>query len=240
MKKLLALALGITLLPLAARAADDPFAGWSEAQLKVKILQLQKENSDLKAKLTSAPAASASASAAKAKGAMLVDDFEGATAKNGQGWYSGCDDNKLGTTLEPSPFAAEKGGSKESPGHSARIHGHFGSAKAPWPWATLSLKLTDPELSGYSAISFWVKGDGQRYRLMIGRSAVKDFANYAAEFDAPKAWTKVTLKLNDFAQPSTWGEKVPMAWNDCEKLDFGPITNDADYDFQIDDVTLVP
>jgi len=240
MKKLLALALGAALLPLAARAAEDPFAGWSDAQLKVKILQLQKENSELKAKLSSAPAAGATATAAKAKAPMLLDDFEGDTAKNGQGWWSGCDDNKLGTTLQPQPWAAEKGGSKDSPGHAGHIKGHFGTAKEPWPWASASLKITDPDLSGYSAISFWTKGDGQKQRLVISRAAVKDFAHYYVEFTAPKAWTKVSIPLSSFAQPATWGEKVPMAWNDVEKIDFMPLANDADYDIWFDDITLVP
>lgn len=238
MKKLLALVLGAALLPLSVRAAEDPFAGWSDAQLKVKILQLQKENGELKAKLSAAPAAAAPA--AKAKGAMLLDDFEGTMAKNGQSWYVGCDDNKLGTVINPQPFVTEKGGSKDSPGHSARVKGHFGANREPWPWATLSLKLADPDLSGYSAISFWVKGDGQKQRLLLGRSAVKDFAHYYVEFTAPKAWTKVSIPFNTLAQPASWGEKVPMAWTDCEKIDFMPLTNDADFDFQIDDLALVP
>ena len=238
MKKLvLGLVLALATAPVLLHAGDDPLAGWSEAQLKVKVLQLQKENVELKAKLAGAAAVATAAPAAKASGALLIDDFEGPMAKNGTAWWNGCDDNKLGTTLEPQPYAASPGGVK---GLCNRIHGHMGSNKEPWPWASTGLKFTDPNISGYSALVFWVKGDGGKAKVQLQRSAVKDFSHFSAEFTAPKAWTKVTLPLSGFAQPATWGEKIPMGWTDVEGLQFMPATNDADYDFSIDDLQLVP
>jgi hypothetical protein len=263
MKKLLALALGAALLPLAARAAADPYAGWTEAQFKAKIKMLTDENAVLKAKASTpstAPAASAPSTpaaapspitlpasvlvvqepVAKASKPYLLDDFEGAMAKNGQPWYSGCDTGNLGSTVSPDPFVPAKGGSKDSPGHSGRIKGHLGTEKAPWPWATLSLKMNGQDLTPYSAISVWVKGNGGSYRLLLGRTAVKDFAHFVTVFNAPKDWTKMTFPLSAFKQPDTWGEKIPMAWNDVEKIDFMPLDNDKDYDISIDDLTLLP
>lgn len=227
------LAGALALSPALTRAENDPFAGWTPAQLKVKILQLQKENAELKAKAGS-PAAAAPA-AAKAAADMLLDDFEGDVAKNGMGWWNGCDTNNLGTTLAPQPYAAQAGGKT---GRCNRISGHLGSNKAPWPWASTGLKMSNPDISGYSGISFWVKGDGGRHKVQLQRTAVTDFAHYYAEFVAPKAWTKVTLPFSAFAQPATWGNKVPVAWNDVESLQFMPGTNDSDYDFSIDDLTL--
>lgn len=237
MNKLFSLAFCLALLPLAAHAADDVLAGWTEAQLKVKVLQLQKENQELKAKLSAAPASAAPA--AKAAKEMLLDDFEGDVAKNGKAWWAGCDDNKLGTTLAPQPWVPAKGGSKSSPGRSGRISGFFGKSVEPWPWASLALALENPDLSGYSAIRFNVKGDGGQYILRLGRTSVKDFANYSATFTAPKDWTTVTLKLADFAQPS-WGAPVAGPHTDVEKLEFSPNVNEKAYDLSLDDVTLVP
>lgn len=235
----LVLAGALALSPALAKAADDPFEGWSPAQLKVKVLQLQKENSELKAKLSAAPAAGAAVATAKAATAdMLLDDFEGDTAKNGQTWWAGCDDNKLGTTLSPNPWVAEKGGSKLSPGRSGRIKGHFGKTEAPWPWASMSLKMANPDLRGYSAIRFNVKGDGGKYRVQLCKSSVTDYAYHSADFEAPKDWTPVTIKLSDIVQPD-WGAKVGNAFEDVEKITFMPITGDKDYDFSIDDLTLV-
>jgi hypothetical protein len=231
----LALAASLALAP-ALMKADDAFAGWTEAQLKTKILQLQKENATLKAASAGSAQATAQASA-KATADMLLDDFEGATAKNGNAWWAGCDDNKLGTTLLPQPWAPEKGGAKGS-GHSGRIHGNFGSSKAPWPWATLSLAMSNPDISGYSALSFYAKGDGSTIRVQIGKLAVKDFATHETTFKAGSEWTLVTLPLSSFKQPS-WGKAVGDTFNDVEKLAFGPMDGDKAYDFSIDDVTLV-
>lgn len=239
MKTLLSLALGLALLAPSARAAEDPFAGWSEAQLKVKILQLHKENTELKAKLAAPSASSGQASVAKASKEMLLDDFEGDMAKNGKAWWGGCDENKLGTTLAPQPWVATKGGSKASPGKAGRISGTYGKNQEPWPWASLSLALADPNIAGYSALRFNVKGDGKAYVTRLARSAVKDFAHYAATFTAGKAWTTVTLKLSDFAQPS-WGAAVSGGFTDVEKIEFSPTVNEQPYDLWIDDVTLVP
>jgi hypothetical protein len=239
MKKLLSLALGLALLVPAARAAADPLAGWSEAQLKVKVLQLMKENQELKAKLGSPSTGSGQASAAKATKEMLLDDFEGDLARNGKAWWAGCDDNKLGTTLAPQPWAPSKGGSKASPGKAGRIHGTYGKNQEPWPWAALSLALADPDISGYSALRFNVKGDGKAYVARLGRAAVKDFAHYAANFTATKDWSTVTIKLADFAQPS-WGAPVSGGFTDVEKVEFSPTVNEQAYDLWIDDVTLLP
>lgn len=237
MKILFSLALGLALLPLAAPAAEDPFAGWTEAQLKVKILQLHRENQELKAKLAGGGAAPAPV--AKASAPLLLDDFEGDMARNGKAWWAGCDDNKLGTTLAPQPWAPSKGGSKASPGRAGRIHGTFGKNQDPWPWAALSLAMSDPNLSGYSALRFNAKGDGRTYVARIGRAAVKDFAHYAANFTAGKEWSTVTLRFADFAQPS-WGAPVGGAFTDVEKIEFSPLMNEQPYDLWIDDVTLVP
>jgi hypothetical protein len=216
--------------------ADDPFAGWTDQQLKIKILQLQKENSDLKAQLANGGAAAA-APAPKASADLLLDNFEGATASNGQSWWAGCDSDKLGTTLEPQPFVPSAGGANGS-AHSGRIHGHFGvHTGSSYPWAQLTLALSNPDIRGYSAVTFFAKGDGGRYRVQLNRSAVKDYAFPAAEFTAPKEWTLVTLPISGFAQPS-WGQSLPVDYKDVEKISFVAITEGSDYDLSIDDLKL--
>jgi hypothetical protein len=242
MKKIAVLSLAL-LLASPAFADKDPFEGWTPQQLKVKVLQLQKENRDLKEKLSMAPVAStaitSAPAAAPAKADLVLDNFEADMAGNGMTWWTGCDDNKLGTSLAPQPWAAEKGGSPVTPGRSGRIKGHMGTNQAPWPWASMALALSSEDLRGYSAVSFYAKGDGGKHKVSLGKREVKDFAYPVAEFSAPKAWTKVSIKLSDFAQPS-WGAPItPLAYQDVEKIQFMPGTNDADYDFQIDDLTLV-
>ena len=230
----LALAAGLVLAPMLLKA-DDPFAGWSDAQLKTKILQLQRENAALKSKGGDAVAAAPSA---KATANLLLDDFEGATAKNGNAWWAGCDDNKLGTTLFPQPWAPSPGGSQDSPGHCGRIHGHFGASKAPWPYADLALALRDPDISGYTTLRFWAKGDGGTVRVQLCKLGVKDYAFHSADFVSAHGWTQVTLPLSSFKQPN-WGKAVGDVFNDVEKIQFTPVDGDKDYDFSIDDLTLL-
>jgi hypothetical protein len=264
----LVLAGALLLAPMAA-LADDPYAGWTDQQLKVRAAQLTNQNAELAgvttqakvdttafdgqtsdqlkadvSKLQDANAAlqkkgapAAAPTVVPAKADLLLDNFEGSTVA-GQSWWAGCDNNNLGTTLLPQPFVPETGGCPKSPGHSGRIHGHFGKGIAPWPYAQLVLTLAKGDLRPYSALKFYVKGDGGHYKVELRTPAVKDFAYYASEFDAPKDWTLVTLPLKSFAQPSTWGKAVPADFSAVEKISFAPTANDKDYDFSIDDVTL--
>jgi hypothetical protein len=173
----------------------------------------------------------AAARADAAGGNLLLDDFSGATASNGQSWWSGCDSGHLGTTLAPQPFTHKKG--------SARIHGHLGKGMAPWPWACMSLHMAQPDFRPYKALSFYAKGDGGHYRVQICRLAVKDFCFHQATFTAPKDWTLVRIPLTHFDQPSDWGQSVPADFKDVDKLVFGTTVTDTDYDFSISGLTLV-
>jgi hypothetical protein len=228
-----------------ARQEDDTFSDWTHGQLVMKIKQLEKEVAMLRSRplvyQASAPATVGAAGAAAGTAAakdMVLDDFEGDKAKNGEIWATASDAANLGTTLFPSPFKTESGGSPLSPGHSARIHGHLGSGRAPWPWALLALNLPDNDLRAYSGISFYLKGRGTRVRVQLLKGSVKDFAHFSDEVDASSSWRKVTMPFADFKQPA-WAAQVPAVFDDVEKIAFQPASMDADYDFQIDDLTLV-
>lgn len=173
---------------------------------------------------------------------LKIDDFETDQSTLGTVWWTGSDTNNLGTTLAPNPFVRSKGGSPKSPGYCAGIKGHLGSARAPWPWAFLSLSL-DPagkpmDLTAYKSIRFYTKGSGSLCLVALNRLAVKDYADFTATFTPTDDWTQVTIALSDFAQ-ANWGAQLPKVFNDVEKLTFSPKTNDADYDFKIDDIEFV-
>ncbi|MGH7443152.1 MAG: CIA30 family protein [bacterium] len=230
-----AAALILALAPSLAHC-DDPFGGWTRQQLEVKIVQLQSQNAELRAQASSV--ASVPVPPPKASADLLLDDFETPLASNGRSWWAGCDSNSLGTTLAPQPFVAQAGGGPLSPGHCGRIHGHLGRSQAPWSWAQMTLPLASPDIRGYSALSFYVRGDGGHYRVQLCRATVKDFAFPEAGFDAPRNWTKVSLPLSSFEQPS-WGKSVGGDLSDVEKINFTPTSADQDYDLSIDDLTLV-
>lgn len=187
-----------------------------------------------------APAVKA-APVVKATADLVLDDFEGNSglARNGKAWWAGADAGKLGTTLLPNPFVAQDGGSKASPGHSGRIHGHFGKNAPPdYAWVSFNLALTNGDLRGYSALSFTAKGAG-KFRVKFNKASVKDYGFPGAEFTVSKDWTPVLVKLADVTQPD-WAKAVAdKSLSDVEKVEFSPVENDKDYDLSIDDVTLV-
>jgi hypothetical protein len=219
-----------------APCAEDTYASWTPEQLKMKILQLEKEVAMLREHPASADPSGSGAALLKE---MLVDDFEGEKAKNGESWATACDSSMLGTIVQPLPFVASTGGSPQSPGHSGRIHGHLGAGKAPWPWAFMALNLSDNDLRAYHGISFYVKGNGGPLRVQLLKGAVKDFAHFSVETATTRSWKKVNLAFSDFKQPA-WAKAVPAVFDDVEKITFGPSTMDADFDFQIDDLSLNP
>lgn len=176
---------------------------------------------------------------------LLVDDFEGGTPVNALGgaWTADFDQNKLGTTLSPSPFAPAAGGARGSEKFAAHIFGHFGKSMAPWPYAELTGTLNQAgaaaDISGFKTLKFWAKGDGKEYSALLGRAAVRDYCNFRSDFMAPIPWTEVVLNLQDFKQP-TWGRQIPLNLSDVLYIEFTPSASFSDEDFNlwVDDVVL--
>jgi hypothetical protein len=181
------------------------------------------------------------ARAAAADEVVKLDDLDADDNLISTTWSSGFDKNGLGTVLAPEPFRPSDGGSPASPKRFARISGHFGKNKPPYPWAQMSLPL-DPagkalDLSMFRAIRFNAKGSG-RAKIIVGREGVKDFADYASSFALTDQWTEVVVPLSELRQPN-WGKAVPVAWNDVKGLRFEPEGSDVDFDIGIDDLALL-
>ncbi len=122
------------------------------------------------------------------------------------------------------------------------MKGHMGPMQAPWPWALLSLNLseggTPVDLSAYQSIRFYSQGDGKTHAVALNKAAVSDYCDYQAEFSSPADWTQVTLPFSDFKQ-ANWGKQVEKKFNDVTKLTFSPGASDSDFDFKIDDLELL-
>jgi hypothetical protein len=173
---------------------------------------------------------------------LKVDDFESDHPSFGGGWWAGGDQNNMGTTVSPDPYERLKGGSPKSPGYCAGIKGHLGPNEPPWAWASLTLSLGTEggtvDLTPYKALRFYTKGDGKTHRVSLDKAVVKDYSNFNADFTSPKNWTQVTIPFEQFSQRDG-GLKVEKKFDDVKDLSFTPETNDADYDFKIDDVEFL-
>jgi len=178
----------------------------------------------------------------KADDLWKVDDFEGGPPATGTAWWTGCDNNHLGTSLSPIPFTVEKGGSSLSPAHCAHIWGHYGKNQAPWPYAQLSLALDASNgpfsLVPFKAIRFMAKGDGKVYKVVIQKASVTDYGDYEFTFTAPQTWTLVDVPFPSFTQP-TWAKTVAPGFTDATVLKFCPTVNESDFDLSVDDVAFV-
>ena len=178
------------------------------------------------------------------KGKVLIDDFEDGDTLNriDTSWEADFDSNNLGTVFNPSPFVPAKNGANNSK-YCARIWGHFGKSREPWPWALLYTRLSPDgypvDLNGFTAIELYVKGDGKKYELCLIKEAVKDYANFRSVFIAGKEWTKIIMPINKFIQPD-WGKQLERSFTDHMSIQIGPSDmNDEDFDISVDDIRLV-
>jgi hypothetical protein len=164
---------------------------------------------------------------------LPVEAFDGAGPKLGMDWQTYHDEHNLGTKVKP--FVIVKDGSpKGSKGH-GHFAGHMGKSKDPWPWAGVDLAFGDDapkDLSAYTHLRFWAKGDGKKYRVRLGRDAVTDYCDFEYAFVAPKEWTPITAPLAEFTQPK-WGKQVPRGFKDVKMLGFLALAPGDDEDFEL-------
>jgi hypothetical protein len=192
----------------------------------------------LAACITAARPDEGQANGANAKGFPL-DNFEGAVAANGVGWWASADQNNLGSIAE---FKAEPGveGANGNAGH---FTGHLGrTVGKTYSWASLGLQAkadgTTADFSGVKLVRFRVKGDGGKYRFDLPRDAVKDYGNFATSFKAPDKWTTVEIRIDSLRQPD-WAAQLPHAWNDVKTIEIQPLDEGKDFNLYVDDVELV-
>ena len=176
---------------------------------------------------------------------ILLDDFEdGNLANEAQGsWILDFDANKLGTDASPKPLQTQVGGANGGKFYLG-FHGHYGKQQAPWPYASLLTYLNPDhaptDLSALKGISFYAKGDGQSYEVVLHEPVVKDYAYFRARFKAERAWAPVSLDWTAFKQPG-WGQPVQSDFSDVDQLQFSPAgLDDQDFELNIDDVRLRP
>jgi imidazolonepropionase-like amidohydrolase len=131
----------------------------------------------------------------------LISDFdEGATptAKFGFGWSVSTDSIRGGQSTAQMKVVA--GGAEGSKG-ALQIDGTIVENAVAWSGAIFfpgSAPMTPANLSNKKAITFWTKGDGHSYRVMV-YSQTNGYIPQMQSFVAGPEWTKVTMPLSAFA-----------------------------------------
>ncbi|MCI0662586.1 MAG: CIA30 family protein [Acidobacteria bacterium] len=174
---------------------------------------------------------------------MLVDDFEnaveGMTSRLGTKWDFFTDKSRGGTSTVQGTIAqdgAEK--SKKSFQLSGRVTTDF---QYGYAGASLSLnpERKDKDLTGYSAIRFYARGDGGRYRVELWSSAIKGGDHYGKDFIATRDWMLVEIPFSQLSQIG-FGMAAPWTGTDVHSLGFMTASQPREkYLLQIDEIMFV-
>ncbi|HKV38463.1 MAG TPA: amidohydrolase family protein [Blastocatellia bacterium] len=160
----------------------------------------------------------------------LVSDFDGdtPTAQFGLGWMVTTDSVAGGKSV--AQFRLVPGGANGSKG-SLEITGEIKPPFA-YPWAGAiffpgAQPMTPVNLFSKKKISFWAKGDGKQYRIMIfGQS--HGYIPASLTFEAGPQWKEYTFPLTSFG----------MDGHDVTGIAFAGGPGEGSFEFQIDEVRL--
>jgi imidazolonepropionase-like amidohydrolase len=162
----------------------------------------------------------------------LVSDFEGPEGSAprstfGFGWQESTDKYVGGTSTVK--YALAKGGANGSKG-SLRITGTI--ADRPQPrWAGVLFcpgqsMMAPANLSAKKAISFWAKGDGKKYSVMLFTKSA-GFRPAEKEFSTGRQWRQYRFAIKDFNDSDG---------SDIMAVLFGGGPETGGFDFRLDDV----
>jgi imidazolonepropionase-like amidohydrolase len=150
---------------------------------------LEKEKQAAEKILASAPAGSESG---------LISDFDDTdkpTAKFGAGWMVSTDSIRGGNSTAQMKVIA--GGAEGSKG-ALQIDGTVIENSVAWSGAIFfpgPTPMVPANLSSKKAITFWARGDGKSYRLMVYLQS-NGYIPKSQSFTAGPEWTKITIPLS--------------------------------------------
>ncbi len=209
----------------------DPTADVTASRDILKVWKIGQEIPRAKA-ASQAAAAPATAPAAQPPASGEISDFEDGTLKTafGSGWQESTDKLAGGNSVvQKEVVAGGAGGSGKSLAISGEVKAGFG-----FPWSGMiffpgAQPMGPADLSKFSGVSFWTKGDGRSYQLLL-------FATHLGRIPAQKSFT---------AGPDWQQVTVPFAELGLDGTDLigifvggGPAL--GTFRFQVDDVKLVP
>jgi len=182
---------------------------------------LDKEKEAAKAQKQAAPPAGSESG--------LISDFEdgAATAKFGSGWQVATDQMMGGKST--AQMKVVDGGAENS-NKALQVTGEIAEGRITWAGALFfpgPTPMAPVNLSGRKAISFWAKGDGRTYQVMLYAKS-KGYIPAMKGFTAGPDWKKITILISDFETDGS----------DVEGLMFVAWSTAGPFSFEIDNVRL--
>lgn len=197
------------------------------------ILRVWKIGQEIPRPKVEAQAAAAAVSAASAPATSgEISGFEDGTLATGfgAGWTESTDQMAGGVSVVQKEVVA---GGADGSGKSLAISGETKPGFA-YPWAGMMFfpgarQMAPADLSKFSGVSFWTKGDGRSYQLLL-------FATHLGRIPAQKAftagpeWQQVTVPFSDLG----------LDGSDIIGIFVGGGMPHGTFRFQVDGVRLVP
>lgn len=119
-----------------------------------------------------------------------------------------------------------------SPGSKGRTHalevkGSIEKGDFPFPFAGTQLNLKEIlgtqsksfDISKWSGVSFWAKGDGRKYYLRFNSASIYDYNFHHFAFEATDAWKEHKVPFDALVQFS-WGKKAEWTGKDITAISF--------------------
>ena len=192
---------------------------------------------------------------------VLIDNCEDNNAQNlwGGYWYTYYDPRSTVTPVNGN-FVMTAGGA-DSPAYAARYLGYIAPVITPTPsgseiysyvglGTSLDVNAGSPtcarvDISSYSGIKFYAKGDGNSYRIAFAYTdgscnSMTGDNNYGFIFTAPASWTQFTIPFTSLTQDSGWGTAVLLidALRDVSDIQWQTDFRDGTFELWIDDLAL--
>jgi imidazolonepropionase-like amidohydrolase len=95
------------------------------------------------------------------------------------------------------------------------------------------------DISGFSAVTFDARGNGETYHLVFISSLVKDYNFHGAPFTATKDWKTIKIPVSDLKQSPYYGKAIPLDLKTIQVVSFTATGKDYDINLDIKNIQLV-
>jgi len=193
---------------------------------------------------TAAEEASTTQKPSTAVKVLCVADFEQATTQTlaGAPWET-FNDSVMGgkSTIQISVTPQGAKGSQHGMLMSTKLTTDFQWGGFAGIRASLSSPGGTTNLSAFTGVQFYARGDGKTYRALVGRQSVKDGNHFYGEFVAPAQWTLVQVPFTKLVQSPDFGTRVAWSAEDVEAIGFlarAEPGKTAEMSLELDDIGL--
>jgi hypothetical protein len=170
--------------------------------------------------------------AAAAK-ALAVANFD--SGSDGQ-WYTIADTIAGGSSS--ASFAVIGGGAAKTK-NALRISGNLTKDFKYGPFAGAGVRIdkNGKDLSSYTGLRFYLRGDGGTYRVSVPSAVVKNHNEFGKEVVSSKAWKLVSIPFAQMAQQN-YGPRVKWTGTDVRGLEITANGSPRGFSVEIDQISF--